>query len=92
LVSITATISLAWLIYLTFNDIKIKGCCPKSKEETTDLSKIKDDYNEGERNKESAKEEEKEDKKEKGPKGNNKEEGEDYSAHEFLHRISGKSD
>lgn len=45
LVTATMAICIAWLIYLTINDIRTKGCFPKVKveEESPDA---KDDYSE----------------------------------------------
>jgi hypothetical protein len=32
LVSLTFLLCLGWLVYLTIDDIRVKGCCPKAKE------------------------------------------------------------
>ena len=43
LITITTALCLGWLIYLTFNDIRTKGCCPKQKQVDGDGQ---DDYSE----------------------------------------------
>ena len=44
LLCLTLAICLGWLIYLTYDDIRLKGWCPKAVEEDANVKDTKDDY------------------------------------------------